>query len=138
MMCTNWPARDAATREVITQFLQYAVAGGLAFGVDAGLLLLLTTRGGYYYLVSAAVSFVAGLLVNYTLSRFWIFNRRTLSNTSLEFTVFASIGVIGLFLTQALMWGFTEGLGFHYFVSKCAAAGFVLIWSFGARKWILF
>lgn len=124
--------------ELRAQFLRYAVVGGLAFAVDAGLLWALTALAGIYYLLSAAISFTAGLVVNYLLSRFWVFDRRTLSSTTLEFTIFTLIGIVGLGLNQLLMWGFTEKLGVYYLLSKCFAAGFVLLWSFGARKWALF
>ncbi|HJT87195.1 MAG TPA: GtrA family protein, partial [Bryobacteraceae bacterium] len=87
---------------------------------------------------SAAISFTAGLVVNYLLSRFWVFDRRTFSKTTVEFGIFALIGVVGLLLTQLLMWGFTAGVGFNYMISKCFAAGAVLLWSFAARKWALF
>jgi putative flippase GtrA len=131
-------ARSHAWLELRTQFLRYAVVGGLAFVVDAGLLWALTAFAGVYYLLSAAISFTAGLVVNYLLSRFWVFDRRNLSSTTLEFTIFTLIGIVGLGLNQLLMWGFTEKLGFYFMLSKCFAAGCVLIWSFGARKWVLF
>ncbi|HLI83933.1 MAG TPA: GtrA family protein [Bryobacteraceae bacterium] len=130
--------RANAWQRLRTQFLRYAVVGGLAFAVDAGLLWALTAFAGIYYLVSAAVSFSAGLVVNYLLSRFWVFDRRSLSSTTLEFTIFTLIGIVGLGLNQLLMWGFTEKFGLYYMLSKCFAAGFVLLWSFGARKWVLF
>jgi putative flippase GtrA len=124
--------------ELRTQFLRYAVVGGVAFAVDAGLLWALTALAGLYYLLSAGISFTAGLVVNYLLSRCWVFERRALSSTTLEFTIFTLIGIVGLGLNQLLMWGFTEELGLYYLVSKCFAAGCVLVWSFGARKWALF
>jgi putative flippase GtrA len=124
--------------ELRTQFLRYAVVGGMAFAVDAGLLWTLTALAGFHYLLSAAISFTGGLVVNYLLSRFWVFNRRTLSSTTLEFTIFTLIGIVGLGLNQLLMWGLTEKLGLYYLLSKCFAAGCVLLWSFGARKWALF
>jgi putative flippase GtrA len=124
--------------ELRRQFLRYAVVGGLAFAVDAGLLWALTALAGFYYLLSAAISFTAGLVVNYLLSRFWVFDRRTLSSTTLEFAIFTLIGIVGLGLNQLVMWGFTEKLGLYYLLSKCCAAGCVLLWSFGARKWALF
>jgi putative flippase GtrA len=124
--------------ELRRQFLRYAVVGGVAFAVDAGLLWALTALAGLYYLLSAAISFTAGLVVNYLLSRCWVFERRTLSSTTLEFTIFTLIGIVGLGLNQLLMWSFTEKLGLYFLLSKCFAAGCVLLWSFGARKWALF
>ena len=79
--------------------------------MDFGLLYVLTDFAHLQYLVSASVSFVAGLVVNYRLSTAWIFRHSKMSNRGAEFTVFALIGVVGLGLNDLLMWVFTSLLG---------------------------
>jgi putative flippase GtrA len=120
------------------QFARYLVVGGLAFLVDLGTLYLLTEFAGIYYLVSAAVAFLLGLAVNYLLSRTWVFDRRVIGNTGLEFLVFAAIGVVGLGLNEAIIWFLHEPMNFHYLVAKIVSGGIVLLWNFGARKFWLF
>ena len=44
------------------------------------------------------------------------------------------ISLIGLGLTELLMWLFTDGLGLFYLVSKAIAAVIVLLWNFFAKK----
>ncbi|HLH40233.1 MAG TPA: GtrA family protein [Bryobacteraceae bacterium] len=91
------PLRDlllGASESTSIQFARYTVVGGIAFAVDFGVLFLLTRFAGIYYLTSATISFVLGLAVNYALSR------RTMSNATLEFTMFALIGVAGLGLNE--------------------------------------
>ncbi len=120
------------------QFARYLIVGGVAFLVDFGSLYLLTEWFGLYYLLSAAVAFLLGLTTNYLLSRVWVFDRRTMRNTTLEFLVFAVIGVVGLGLTEAIMWFVREQIHLHYLIAKAISTGVVLVWNFGARKALLF
>jgi len=122
----------------IIQFFRYCFVGGLAFIVDYGLLYMLTEYAGLHYLVSATISFVAGLLVNYALSTWWIFRKSKLKNKMAEFTIFALIGVIGLGLNNLLLYLFTDVIGIYYMVSKLITAALVMIWNFAGRKIILF
>ena len=120
------------------QLFRYCFVGGFAFLVDYGLLALLTEVFGLHYLVSATISFIAGLLVNYILSKSWIFKKSSLDNEWVEFLVFSIIGVIGLGLNTLLLYLFTDHCHIHYLISKLLTAAIVLLWNFGARKVILF
>lgn len=120
------------------QFARYVVVGGVAFVIDFGSLYALTEFAGLHYLTSAAVAFLAGLVTNYWLSRIWVFDRRTTQNATLEFVVFAVIGVIGLGLNEAIIWFAAEKLGLYYMIAKAISSGLVLVWNFGARKFLLF
>ena len=62
----------APTDNWFIQFFRYFFVGGFAFVVDYGLLVLLTEVFGLHYLVSATISFIAGLVVNYLLSTSWV------------------------------------------------------------------
>ncbi len=76
------------TDDIIIQFFRYGFAGGIAFAVDFSLLYILTDFFHIYYLVSAAISFIPGIAVNYVLSIHWVFNNRVLKNKSAEFFFF--------------------------------------------------
>ena len=120
------------------QLFRYFFVGGFAFLVDYGLLVLLTEVFGLHYLVSATISFLSGLVVNYLLSTSWIFRKSTLENKWAEFLIFAVIGVVGLGLNNLLLYLFTDKLHIHYMISKLLTTAIVMIWNFGARKIILF
>lgn len=120
------------------QLFRYLFVGGAAFVVDFGSLYLLTQYAGLHYTLSAALSFILGLVVNYLLSIRWVFSERKLRNRSAEFIVFAIIGIVGLGLNVAIIWFFTEYIRLHYLVSKIVAAVLVFLWNFAGRKFILF
>ena len=127
-----------APNDTRVQVVRYTIVGGLAFVVDFGTLFGLTEWLSFHYLASAAIAFVLGLLVNYELSVRWVFARRTVDRKLVEFTIFAGIGVVGLALTEVLLWVFTERVGLHYLASKLLTAFFVYLWNFLVRKFILF
>ena len=120
------------------QLFRYLFVGGTAFIIDFVSLFILTEFFGIYYLISAAIGFILGLIVNYFLSVTWVFNRRTLENRTFEFGIFAVIGIVGLGLNEVFIWFFTQDLQIYYLFSKIFAAIIILFWNFFARKFTIF
>ena len=123
---------------LIGQLFRYAVVGGISFVVDYGSLWLLTEKAGLPYLWSAAIAFILGLICNYLLSTAWVFGESRIKNAWGEFLAFAIIGVIGLGLNELIMYACTDGLGFHYMLSKIVSTGIVFFWNFLARRFLVF
>jgi putative flippase GtrA len=128
----------AKSNSLTGQFFRYFLVGGVAFLADFALLFLLTEFGHIHYMLSASIAFMAGIAVNYALSVSWVFSHRSLDNKFHEFAIFSIIGILGLVFNEALIWFFTERVGFHYLGSKIVAATFILLYNFGARKVLLF
>jgi len=101
-----------STDNILIQFFRYIHVGGIAYIFDFGTLFVLTDYLNCYYLISAAIAFLIGLTINYTLSIRWVFNRRCIKEQRVEFIIFSMIGGIGLLLTELFMWFFTEKLKF--------------------------
>ena len=114
------------------QLLRYIFVGGLAAIVDMFLLFVLTDWAKLHYLISAIIAFVAGLVVNYLLSRLWIF--KSIFSLSKEFIIFAIIGIIGLGLNELLLYLFVDVIGLWYMAAKLISIALVLIWNFLARR----
>jgi len=122
----------------LLQLFRYTFVGGFAFLVDFGLLYILTEFAGFHYLLSATISFVAGLVVNYLLSKIWVFTRSTYSNNKVEFLLFAVIGVVGLLINNACLWLLSSVVGLWYMLSKVITTVITYLWNFFARKYLLF
>ncbi len=125
---TNW----------FVQLFRYTFVGGFAFIVDYVLLYVCTEFAGFHYILSATISFAAGLIVNYAISTKWIFTNSKISNTAIEFTIYGIIGIIGLILNDILLYIFTEYAKIHYMISKLITAAIVMGWNFVGRRAILF
>lgn len=127
-----------STEDTFLQFFRYLFVGGASFVADYAALYIITELG-VYYLISGIISFIVGLLVNFALSKWLVFSKRTEGSERIkEFAVFAVITVIGLGITELLMWVFTEKLLWHYMVSKAVAAVIVLFWNFFMKKILLY
>ena len=126
------------TTNGMIQFFRYAFVGGIAALVDWAVLYALT-RLGMHYLVSTVFAFVAGLAVNYLLSKKLVFSaEKSRVGRSAEFAVYAVVGVVGLGLTEAIMYLLTEKLGLYFMFSKIIATLVVLVWNYAGRKLILY
>ena len=64
------------TDDGFMQFFRYIFVGGASFVTDYALLHLITEIG-VYYLISGVISFLAGLWVNYELSKLLVFQKKT-------------------------------------------------------------
>jgi len=124
--------------DFLKQFLKYTIVGAVAFLFDFGILFALTHFFAVPYLISATISFIVGVIVNYILSLKYVFRERTYSNKIFEFSVFAVIGVVGLGLNDLFLWLITEKLSLYYLLSKIITTAIVFFWNFSARKFILF
>jgi putative flippase GtrA len=122
------------TDTLFLQFFRYGFVGGFSFLVDFFLLYFFSDFCGIYYLISAVLSFIISLIVNYILSIYWVFNKNKLNNKVLEFNLFALIGIVGLVFTEILLYLFTDVLGMYYLVSKIFSTIIVLFWNFFARR----
>ena len=128
--------KDKTTNSFI-QFFRYIFVGGIAFVADAGALWL--CEKFMHYMIAAAIAFVFGLVVNYILSVCFVFSEsEKVKSKTVEFITYGVIGVIGLLLTELIMWFFTDVLGLYFLLSKIVAAAIVLVWNFVARKKIIY
>ena len=116
------------------QFFRYLFVGGIAAVVNIGLLYVLTDFAHLHYIISNIISFIAGLVVNYILSKKFVFQEKTKISRTKEFIIYSVIGVLGLGIDTLLMWVFTDCIGIYYMISKIISTMVVFIWNFGARK----
>ena len=133
---------DASARPVrfaspALEFAHYFACSAVALGIDLGLFAVLLHLGAAWA-IAAALGFLAGLVTIYVLSVRIVFARRRVPDRRIEFAVFASIGLLGLALTEGLLWLFIEGMGIGAVAAKLLAAGGVFISNFTLRKLVLF
>lgn len=122
------------TDNIFIQLFRYVFVGGTAFAVDFFFLYFFSDICGIYYLISAVLSFIISVLVNYVMSTKWVFNQDNIENKVLEFNLFILISTIGLVFTEILLYLFTDVFGIYYLVSKIISAIIVLFWNFFARR----
>ena len=120
-----------------TQGARYLITGGTTALVDLLLLVVLVERAGLHYLVAGGSAFIAGVVLNYGISRRWVFRGRKYSQT-VEFAGFLAVGGFGLLLNQTILWVFVSHLGVDYRLSKGISVGVVTSWNFITKKYLIF
>jgi putative flippase GtrA len=126
------------TNLAYVQFMRYGLVGGIAFLCDFGTLWGATSRLGMHYLHAAILGFCVGLGVNYWLSVRWVFAKRKFSRSSVQFGLFALVGIVGVGINELGLWLLTDRVGLHYLVSKLATTVVVYLWNFSIRKVLIF
>lgn len=145
------------TNNTWIQFFRSLFVGGIATVVDMAVLIVIRELIHWPEDVCAVFGFIAGLTVNYIISNVWVFSKAKVKNRTLDFIVFAVIGIIGLGLTQLIIAPFAmEGLfgegvlvknavfgallptDKYYIVGKMIAVVLVYMWNFFARKFLLY
>jgi putative flippase GtrA len=126
------------TENLFVLLFRYVFVGGIAFIADWGSMIALTYLGMNKY-IAVAIAFVIGLIVNFILSKIFVFKEKSArTNSTGEFIAYAIIGVIGLILTEVLVALMVEIMGISLIIAKIIAAAIVLLWNFMARKLILY
>lgn len=127
------PSRRPLGRE----FGAYLACSAAALAIDTALFRGLLALGLGYPLAAVA-GFIAGLATSYGLSVRLVFRVRAVADRRLEFLLFAGVGVVGLVLTELLLWLLMGHLGIAAVPAKLATAGVVFVFNFTARKLALF
>jgi putative flippase GtrA len=133
-------------RQQFLEFVRYAFVGGAAFLVDYGLFWLskefvFNAFGDIGVYLATALGFISGLMFNYILSIVFVFKSAREQNKGKSvggFMLFATIGVVGLLMSEGGMMLFYGAIGIHYLIAKVLVSGIVLIWNYAARKLLIF
>ncbi|MGP4111518.1 GtrA family protein [Streptomyces sp. 4N509B] len=118
------------------QFFRYLFVGGTAAVVDVTLVYLLTFQVGVHYLLSVAVAFGVGSVVNYVGCVLWIFQPG--AHRKREFTAFVVVGAVGLLLNETTVWLLHGQAGAALMSAKIAAVILGTFWNFTLRKTLVF
>ena len=131
----------APTTNSWLQFCRYVLVGGTATLVDWSVLFAVTELGHIHYLFSAVFGFMAGLITNFVLSKWLVFNSQAVEarvTPKAEFASYALIGIVGLGLTELILFLLTDLCKIYYMLAKAIATFMVLFYNYAARKFLLY
>jgi putative flippase GtrA len=120
------------------ELIGYAMATGVAFAIDIGLLTILASYVGLHYVASAVLAFAVASVVMYLLSVRFVFRYRRVANPTRELSYFIGIGVLVLGFQTAVMAAAVELFHVHYLAGKLGAAGCTFFANFLIRRTVLF
>lgn len=118
---------------------KYIASGFVAVLVDYSVLLIATESFGVHYLLSNIGSYMSGLLVSYTLNTRWVFRyRKYEKKTRVEFSIFVAIVLIGLLVSEGMIYLLVEDLALPYTWAKLVSIAATFLFNFLAKKKLLF
>lgn len=118
-------------------FVRYLIVGITSAALEMFLLIMFVERFALSYLVANVFAFLITCIINYYLSRKWVFER-TGERKRVEFMLFMFFVTCGLLISQFVMWVCVGQWQIDYRISKVIATGFVVIWNFFTRKHVVF
>lgn len=124
-------------RNLLTQICKFGLVGVICFGIDYALMIVMTELFHIMYLLSAAISFVVSVVVNYILSMRYVFHGKEDNSRLREMVVFVALSTVGLGLNQLTMWVSVEFFHVFYKLAKVIATFFVMVYNFISRKLVL-
>ena len=145
-----------------------AAKGLTALGIDGEIYvngnIQILTKAGLNYTLSIVCGFIIGVIVNYILSRIWVFQNvadKKKANSTGKFFLFVFLGFIGLLISLGIFWGavyllplinkdinvyegsksislnlsfLKSGDFWAYFIIFCVSTLIVLVWNYLSRK----
>lgn len=120
--------------ELFNQIMKFGVVGGIAFIIDYICLIISKEIFELSVLLSAAIAFIISVIFNYILSIKWVFNVNKEIDQKKNFIIFIVLSIIGLILTEIIMWFGTDIIKISYLIVKIFATAIVMVFNFITRK----
>ena len=120
--------------KLLLQIFKFIIVGGTAFVIDYVTLIICKEVFHLPTLLSAAIAFTISTIVNYILSVKWVFDVSDKHSNKRNFIVFIIFSLMGLGLTELIMWIGEDLLHISYLIVKIIATAIVMIFNFVTRK----
>lgn len=124
-------------KELLIQICKFLIVGGIATIIDWIVYYALYHYGHLSPLIANILSFSFSVIYNYYASIKWVYIVDKTKNKKKMFIVFMILSIIGLLITELLLWIFIDYLKIHSMLSKIIASMIVMIFNFTTRKLFL-
>lgn len=122
------------TKKLLIQIFRFGIVGGLAFAIDYLILILCRELLHLPILLSSAIAFSISVIFNYILSIAWVFDVNKEKDKKRNFIIFILLSIVGLIITEIIMYIGTNIVHIHYLIVKIVATIIVMIFNFITRK----
>ena len=131
--------RLVVERVASAQIIRYFFVSLVALAMDAGALFALVHIATVSASKATALAFCLGAYINYSLSVKLVFSERRLKDQQLiEIISFILIGILGLLITESIIYIVFTQMDYRLEIAKFLAAGITFFFNFFVRKIVLF
>ena len=123
--------------KLFQQIFKFGIVGGIAFVIDYGIMVISKELLGFSILLSAGLGFTISIIFNYIASVKWVFDVNKEKDEKKNFILFIVFSIIGLVLTELIMFVGTNIINISYLIVKIAATSIVMVFNFITRKLFL-
>lgn len=128
---------NSNVEKLLIQIFKFGIVGGLAFLIDYAVLFCCKEFIGFNVLLSTAIAFTISVIYNYIASVKWVFDVNKEKSAKKNFIIFIILSIIGLIITEIIMWIGSDVIGINYLIVKIIATAIVMIFNFITRKMFL-
>lgn len=125
------------TKKLMLQIIRFSVVGFAAFVVDYLVMVFSKEILNFSVFSSVACGFVVSIIFNYLISIKWVFDVKEKENVKKNFVLFVIFGIVGLIITEIIMFLGTSILKISYLIVKIFAVAIVMVFNFITRKLFL-
>ena len=122
----------------LIKMFRYGLSSGAALAIDVGLMSVLIEFFSIPYLYAAAAGFSAGCILNYFISKYFVFENRSTNSDSVTASLFVLVGIGGLLLNHLILYVGVDIISAHYLIAKIVSAGTVFWFNFLIRGFFVF
>ena len=122
------------TEDLYIQIVKFIIVGGIATIIDWSVYYVLYNFLNINPLIANILSFTVSVVYNYIASVRWIFNVNENNSKQKMFIVFIVFSVIGLILTELLIYLGVDIMSIDALLVKIIATAIVMVFNFITRK----
>ena len=124
-------------RRLLEQIVKFGVVGVIATVLDFGMMNILYYGLGFPVVVANTGGFVVGVIFNYLASMRYVFAHKEGMSRTREFATFLVLSIIGLLISDGIVWLLAEQAGLEANLSKIFATCVTMVYNFVSRKLFL-
>ncbi len=113
----------------LQRFFKYTSVGVSTFLLDLALLFVLTDACNINYVLSAGISFLLAVSINYFLSRRFVF-QGSVRDVQSGYFFFIGIALVGLLFVTVGMYLLVSVVGMYYLLARVLVAVFTGFWNY--------
>lgn len=121
-------------KKLIKQIFKFIIVGGIATLIDWIIYYIFYNIFNFSPLIANIISFAISVIYNYIASVKWVFNVNKDKSKKQLFLEFMIFSVIGLILTEIIIYFGTDIIKMNAMIIKIIATGIVMIFNFITRK----
>lgn len=126
----------AALYRKFRNLILYGLIGCFTSALDFLVFTLLSGHAGLHYLASNCLSVLVGITTSFFLNR--AYNFKVKDRAVRRFSIFLSVGLFGLLLSNLILWVGVSWLGFGDSLAKLLSIVLVVFFQFLLNKYVTF